>query len=54
MDVFAARGVAVREFQINSGPTGYPLFVDRNVGGVVEATLRKISRSLIGYMAEQL
>ncbi len=37
MDLGAALGVAVREFQLPAGPCDYLLFVDRKAAGVVEA-----------------
>ncbi len=37
MNPFAARGVAVREFPLDTGEADYLLFVDRKAVGVVEA-----------------
>ncbi|MGP9822609.1 type I restriction endonuclease subunit R [Salinarimonas sp. NSM] len=37
LNLGAAQGVAVREFQTRSGPVDYALFVDRTLCGVVEA-----------------
>ena len=37
LDLYAARGVAVREFPLDSGEADYLLFVDRKAIGVVEA-----------------
>ena len=37
MNVGAGQGVAVREFQTDSGPVDYALFVDRRLCGVIEA-----------------
>jgi len=37
MNLYAARGIAVREFQLDSGPADYLLFVDRQTVGVIEA-----------------
>ena len=56
MNVGAAQGVAVREFQTDSGPVDYALFVDRRLCGVVEAkpegtTLSGFSEQAERYMA---
>ncbi|MGD9159369.1 MAG: type I restriction-modification enzyme R subunit C-terminal domain-containing protein [Desulfobacteraceae bacterium] len=37
VDLFAAKGVAVREYQTDIGPADYVLFVDRKPVGVIEA-----------------
>jgi type I restriction enzyme, R subunit len=37
MNLYAARGVAVCEFQLDTGEADYLLFVDRKAVGVVEA-----------------
>ena len=37
MNIFAAKGVAVREFPLTSGSADYILYVDGKVIGVVEA-----------------
>ncbi|MBI4502903.1 MAG: DEAD/DEAH box helicase family protein [Gemmatimonadetes bacterium] len=37
MNLYAGRGVAVREYQLASGPVDYLLFVDRQALGVIEA-----------------
>jgi type I restriction enzyme, R subunit len=42
-----SRGVAVREFQLATGPADYLLFVDRKVVGVIEA--KKEGETLSGY-----
>jgi type I restriction enzyme, R subunit len=56
MNVGAALGVAVREFQTEAGPVDYALFVDRRFCGVVEAkaegtTLSGFSDQARRYMA---
>ena len=43
----AGQGVAVREFQLTTGPADYLLFVDRQVVGVIEA--KKAGTTLSGY-----
>ncbi len=50
LDIFMigeARGIAVREFRLTSGPADYLLFVDRKVVGVIEA--KKAGETLSGY-----
>ncbi len=42
----AARGVAIREFPLSTGPTDYLLVVDRQAAGVVEA--KKVGETLTG------
>ncbi len=37
LNLYAARGVAVREFPLDTGEADYLLFVDRKAVGVVEA-----------------
>jgi type I site-specific restriction endonuclease len=37
LDLSAGLGVAVREFQLPTGPCDYLLFVDRKAAGVIEA-----------------
>jgi len=37
MNLYAGRGVAVREFPLDTGEADYLLFVDRRAVGVVEA-----------------
>ena len=37
MNLYAGRGVAVREFRLETGYADYLLFVDRQAAGVVEA-----------------
>lgn len=56
MNVGAAQGVAVREFQTASGPVDYALFVERKLCGVIEAkaegtTLSGFSDQAERYMA---
>lgn len=46
----AGRGIAVREFQLSTGPADYLLFVDRQVVGVIEA--KKAGETLSGYEAQ--
>jgi len=50
MNLYAARGAAVREFPVEGGFADYMLFVDRKAVGVVEA--KKIGTTLSG-VAEQ-
>ncbi len=50
MNLFAGRGVAVREFPVEGGFADYLLFVDRKAVGVVEA--KKAGTTLSG-VAEQ-
>ena len=47
MYLFAGLGVAVREYQLASGPADYLLFVDGKVVGVIEA--KKVGATLSGY-----
>lgn len=37
VDLYAAKGIAVREYQTNVGPADYVLIVDRKPVGVIEA-----------------
>lgn len=50
MYLFAARGVAVREYRLTTGPADYLLFVDGKVIGVIEA--KKAGETLSGYEAQ--
>jgi len=50
MNLYASRGVAVREFPVEGGFADYMLFVDRRAVGVVEA--KKVGTTLSG-VAEQ-
>jgi type I restriction enzyme R subunit len=50
MNLYAARGVAIREFPLETGFADYLLFVDRKAVGVVEA--KKVGTTLSG-VAEQ-
>ena len=50
MNLYASRGVAVREFPVEGGFADYMLFVDRKAMGVVEA--KKVGMTLSG-VAEQ-
>src|SRR5882672_9554543 len=57
MDLGAALGVAVREFQLPAGPCDYLLFVDRKAAGVIEAkpeghTLTGVSEESDSYAHE--
>ncbi|MCA9214771.1 MAG: hypothetical protein KDB27_16985 [Planctomycetales bacterium] len=37
MNIMARMGVAVREFQFNTGEADYGLYIDGKVAGVIEA-----------------
>jgi type I restriction enzyme R subunit len=37
LNLYAGRGIAVREFRLDSGPVDYLLLVDRKAVGVIEA-----------------
>ncbi len=50
MNLFAGRGIAVREFPLDTGYADYMLFVDRKAVGVVEA---KAEGTTLGGIAEQ-
>jgi len=50
ISLFAGRGIAVREFPLETGFADYMLFVDRKAVGVVEA---KAEGSTLGGVAEQ-
>ena len=50
IDLFASRGVAVREYQLTTGPADYLLFVNQKVVGVIEA--KKVGETLSGYEAQ--
>lgn len=50
MNLGASQGVAVREFQMVSGPTDYLLFIDRKAIGVIEA---KPEGTTLGGVSEQ-
>ena len=57
MDLGAALGVAVREFQLPTGPCDYLLFVGRKAAGVIEAkpeghTLTGVSEESDSYVHE--
>lgn len=57
MNLGAAVGVAVREFQTTSGPVDYGLFVDRRLCGVIEAkpegtTFSGFSEQAARYIAD--
>jgi len=53
MNVGAAQGVAVREFQTDSGPVDYALFVDRTLCGVIEAKPEGTTLSAFSEQAER-
>ena len=46
MNLYAARGVSVREFPVEGGLADYLLFVDRKAAGVIEA--KKVGTTLSG------
>ena len=50
MNLGASQGVAVREFQMASGPADYLLFIDRKAAGAVEA---KPEGTTLGGVSEQ-
>ena len=50
MNLGASQGVAVREFQMESGPADYLLFIDRKAAGAIEA---KPEGTTLGGVAEQ-
>ncbi len=50
MNLFASRGIAVREFPLDTGFADYLLFVDRQAVGVVEA---KAEGTPLSGVAEQ-
>ena len=54
MNLYAGRGVAVREFPLETGYADYLLFVDRKAVGVVEAKAEGIPLSSVAEQAAQL
>lgn len=50
IDLFVSSGVAVREYQLTTGPADYLLFVNQKVVGVIEA--KKVGETLSGYEAQ--
>ena len=50
MNLGASQGVAVREFQMASGPADYLLFIDKKAAGVIEA---KPEGTTLGGVSEQ-
>ena len=50
MNLGASQGVAVREFQMESGPADYLLFIDRKAAGAIEA---KPEGTTLGGVSEQ-
>jgi type I restriction enzyme, R subunit len=51
MDLYAGRGVAVREFPLETGEADYLLFVDRKAMGVVEAKPEGVTLSGVADQA---
>ena len=51
MNLYAARGVAVREFPLATGEADYLLFVDRKAVGVVEAKPEGVTLSGVADQA---
>ena len=54
LNVYAAKGIALREYRLDSGPVDYLLLVDRQAVGVVEAkaegtTLTEVERQAARY-----
>ena len=45
MNVGVSQGVAVREFQTDSGPVDYALFIDRRLRDVIEAKAEGVTLS---------
>jgi type I restriction enzyme, R subunit len=50
MNLFAGRGIAVREFPLRTGYADYMLFVNKKAVGVIEA---KAEGTTLGGVAEQ-
>ncbi len=48
INLYAARGVAVREFPLDTGKADYLLFVDRKAVEVVEAKPEGVTLSMVG------
>ena len=53
MNLYAARGVAVREYQLKWGPADYLLFLDRKAIGVVEAKRPGVTLTGVELQAEK-
>ena len=51
MNLYAARGIAVREFPLSTGEADYLLFVDRKAVGVVEAKPEGVTLSGVADQA---
>ncbi len=51
MNLYAGRGVAVREFPLETGYADYLLFVDQKAVGVVEAKAEGITLSAVAEQA---
>ena len=61
VNLFAAQGVAVREYQTDAGPADYVLFVDRKPVGIIEAKREEEAQNITvhedqstGYAAAKL
>lgn len=53
MNLYAARGVAVREFMLTTGPVDYLLFVDKKAVGVIEAKKEGVTLTGVEPQAER-
>lgn len=53
MNLYAGRGVAVREFPLQTGFADYLLFVDRKAVGVIEAKAEGVTLSGVAEQAGQ-
>jgi type I restriction enzyme R subunit len=51
LNLYAARGVAVREFPLDTGEADYLLFVDRKAVGVAEVTIDGTTLSVVADQA---
>ena len=51
MNLYAGRGIAVREFPLSTGEADYLLFVDRKAVGVVEAKPEGVTLSGVANQA---
>ena len=54
MNVGVSQGVAVCEFQTDSGPVDYALFIDRRLRGVIEAKAEGVTLSAFSEQAEPI
>jgi type I restriction enzyme R subunit len=50
MNLYAGRGVAVREFPLETGYADYLLFVDRKAAGILEAKAEGIPLSAVALL----